>query len=425
MSELARLLDEDGDWPEELLGKALEEAPNRIAPQLEALKVSVGSLELDEKNARTHDETNLDAIKASLARFGQRIPIVVQRKGPRLVVRAGNGRLKAARELGWTEIAAVVVDEADVDAIAFALADNRTAELAGWDDDVLRELVGALAKESEVPIGWSAEEVSALLTQEALLPTEVVEDEVPEPPEQPTTKRGQLWALGPHLVLCGDATEADDVARVMAGKSADLLVTDPPYNVDYTGRAGKIENDSMADENFRQFLVSAFGLAFTALKPGAAFYIWHADSEGYNFRGAVRDCNERVRQCLIWKKHSLVLGRQDYQWQHEPCLYGWKEGARHGWFSDRKQTTVLDFNRPMRSDNHPTMKPVALIAYLIGNSTAPQNLVLDPFLGSGTTLVAAEQLGRTCRGIELSPRYVDVIIKRWENLTGRRAKLVE
>ena len=163
--------------------------------------------------------------------------------------------------------------------------------------------------------------------------------------------------------------------------------------------------------------------AFSVIKPGASFYIWHADSEGYNFRGAVFECKQKVRQCLIWVKQALVMGRQDYQWKHEPCLYGWRDGASHGWYADRKQTTVLEFDRPSRSEEHPTMKPVALFAYQIGNSTAPQGLVYDPFLGSGTTLIAAEQLGRKCYGMEISPQYCDVIVKRWETLTGKTATL--
>jgi site-specific DNA-methyltransferase (adenine-specific) len=212
----------------------------------------------------------------------------------------------------------------------------------------------------------------------------------------------------------------------MAGKRADMWLTDPPYNVDYTGKtkdALKVANDSMSDSDFRKFLASAFGAAFGVIKPGASFYIWHADSEGYNFRGAVHECGEEVRQCLIWNKNYMVMGRQDYQWKHEPCLYGWKKGASHGWYSDRKQTTVLEFDRPSRSEQHPTMKPIALFAYLIGNSTGPQGLILDSFLGSGTSLIAAEQLGRTCYGLELSPAYCDVIVARWETLTGKKAVL--
>jgi site-specific DNA-methyltransferase (adenine-specific) len=264
---------------------------------------------------------------------------------------------------------------------------------------------------------------------------EIVEDEIPDPPVDPITKAGDLWTLGDHRLLCGDSTKAEDVERLMAGAKADLMLTDPPYNValgmNETPEQAKarnrrtdgkvVANDSMSDSDFRAFLVSCFGQAFASMQPGAAFYVWHADSEGFNFRGAIRDCGEKVRQCLVWAKDVLVMGRQDYQWQHEPCLYGWKDGAAHGWYSDRKQTTLLRFDRPSRNQEHPTMKPVSLFAYLMGNSTAPQGLAYDPFLGSGTTLIAAEQLGRKCYGMEISPQYCDVIVNRWETLTGKKA----
>src|SRR5690606_31040582 len=201
---------------------------------------------------------------------------------------------------------------------------------------------------------------------------------------------------------------------------------DPPYGVSYVGKtkdALTIENDSLDDEAFREFLVVAFVNAFNVLKPGAAFYIWHADSEGFNFRGAIHDCGELVRQCLIWNKNSMVMGRQDYHWKHEPCLYGWKNGASHRWYADRSQTTVLDFARPSRSEIHPTMKPAALIAYQIGNSTKQRDLVFDPFLGSGTTIIAAQQLGRRCFGLELAPRFCDNIVDRFQRFTGTPAIL--
>lgn len=203
-----------------------------------------------------------------------------------------------------------------------------------------------------------------------------------------------------------------------------MLLTDPPYNVDYQGTAGKIKNDNMEDTAFRRFLTDAFSNAAAVMKPGAPFYIWHADSEGYNFRGACRDAMLRVRQCLIWVKNSMVMGRQDYQWKHEPCLYGWKSGAGHLWASDRKQTTVLEFDRPTKNKEHPTMKPVALFDYQIQNNTKGGDAVLDLFAGSGTTIMACEQNGRNAYCMELDPRYVDVIIKRWETFTGEKAVLL-
>jgi len=383
--------------------------------------IPCAELHNDPANVRKHGEQNLAAIKASLARFGQQKPIVVNQDG---VVIAGNGTLMAARALGWQTIKAVRTNLAGSEATAFAIADNRTAELAEWDDAALQQQLAAIAIDDEellAATGFDEKELAKLAAANA---PEVTEDDVPEPPADPITQPGDLWLLGKHRLLCGDSTKLDDVERLMNKERADLLLTDPPYNVDYTGKtkdALKVANDNMKDEEFRKFLVNCFGAAFGWMKPGASFYIWHADLEGFNFRGAVKDCGQQVRQCLIWAKNVLVMGRQDYQWQHEPCLYGWKDGAAHGWYSDRKQTTLLNFEKPRRNEKHPTMKPVAMFAYLIGNSTAPQGLVYDPFLGSGTTLIAAEQLGRACYGMEISPAYCDVIVKRWETLTGQTA----
>jgi site-specific DNA-methyltransferase (adenine-specific) len=214
----------------------------------------------------------------------------------------------------------------------------------------------------------------------------------------------------------------------MDGAMADLWLTDPPYNVAYTGKTADaltIDNDSLSDVEFRDFLGKCFVLAFESLKAGAGYYIWHADSEGYNFRGAVFDSGEEVRQCLIWLKNTMVMGRQDYQWKHEPCLYGWKSGASHHWYSDRKQTTILEFDRPSRSAEHPTMKPVKLFSYQMVNSSKSGDIVLDTFLGSGTTLVAAEQLGRTCYGMELSPKYCQVILERYKKYCEDNNKAFE
>ncbi len=384
--------------------------------------VPIDTLTLDPANVRRHPAKNLDAIKASLTRFGQQRPVLVDDKG---IIIAGNGTVMAAKALGWPSINIVRTNLKGSEATAYAIADNRTAELAEWDDDALAQQLAALQiEDAELAeaAGFTDAEIAAL----AEATVEVQEDEVPEAPAEPITKPGDLWLLGEHRLLCGDSTKVEDIERLMAGKRADMWLTDPPYNVDYTGKtkdALKVANDSMSDSDFRKFLASAFGAAFGVIKPGASFYIWHADSEGYNFRGAVHDCGEEVRQCLIWNKNVMVMGRQDYQWKHEPCLYGWKKGASHGWYSDRKQTTVLEFDRPSRSEQHPTMKPISLFAYLIGNSTGPQGLILDSFLGSGTSLIAAEQLGRTCYGLELSPAYCDVIVARWETLTGKKAVL--
>jgi len=250
------------------------------------------------------------------------------------------------------------------------------------------------------------------------------EDAVPEVPVDPVSRLGDVWLLGKHRVMCGDSTSIDSVERLMGDVKADMLLTDPPYNVAYTGKtkdALKIQNDSMSDDGFRQFLRDAYVAADAVMKAGAVFYIWHADSEGYNFRGACKDAGWIVRQCLVWKKQTLVMGRQDYHWKHEPCLYGWKEGAGHLWAADRKQTTILEFDRPSRSSEHPTMKPVALFEYQMLNNTKGSDIVLDLFGGSGTTLVVCEKNGRIGRLMELDPKYVDVIVKRWEEFTGKKA----
>lgn len=258
---------------------------------------------------------------------------------------------------------------------------------------------------------------------------EIVEDDPPEAETQkpPITQPGDIWRLGRHRLMCGDSTVITDVEKLMGGRHADMLITDPPYNVAYTGKtkdALTIKNDSMEDERFRQFLTDAFSCADTVMKPGAVFYIWHADLEGYNFRGACRDVGWKVRECLIWSKDAFVMGRQDYHWKHEPCLYGWKEGT-HLWASDRKQTTVLYFERPKKNDIHPTMKPVKLFDYQIQNNTKGGDIVLDLFGGSGTTIVACEQNGRVAYGMELDPKYCDVIVKRWENMTGKKAERID
>lgn len=227
-----------------------------------------------------------------------------------------------------------------------------------------------------------------------------------------------------HRVMCGDSTSIEAVETLMDGALADQLITDPPYNVAYTGKtkdALTIQNDSMGDDAFRQFLRDAFVSADAVMKPGAVFYIWHSDSEGFNFRGACKDAGWTVRQCLIWKKSSLIMGRQDYHWKHEPCLYGWKDGAAHLWSTDRKQTTVLEFDKPQRNDLHPTMKPVDLIEYQVMNNTEGEDVVLDLFAGAGSTLIACEKTGRYARMMELDPKYCDVIIRRWQEFTGKQA----
>lgn len=312
----------------------------------------------------------------------------------------------------------------------YRILDNKTNEFAEWDMDALMEELEGLDFEGfDFRFDLPEQNETA----------EVLEDEAPEvnKSEPPITQPGDVWLLGRHRLMCGDSTVITDVEKLMDGRQADLLITDPPYNVDVVGgshaepadlrkRSGAltIMNDKMKDNDFRQFLTDALTCADVVMKPGAVFYIWHADSEGYNFRGACRDVGWKVRECLIWVKNSLVMGRQDYQWKHEPCLYGWKEGT-HLWASDRKQTTVLNFDRPTKNDLHPTMKPVKLFDYQIQNNTKGGDIVLDLFGGSGTTVAACEQNGRTAYCMELDARYCDVIVKRWEKLTGKQAELAK
>jgi len=393
---------------------------------------SFADLSSDPANARKHNDRNIEAIIASLRRFGQQKPIVIDSTG---VVRAGNGTLEAAKRLGWDSIDCVVTSLKGSDAAAYAIADNRTAELAEWDEDVLAaQLNGLLTEDEEIALaaGFTAEEIEALVALSEDDP-EINEDEVPEPPADPITKPGDLWLLGDHRVLCGDSTKAEDVARLMAGAKADLWLTDPPYGVAYesAGRRGKenqhdeIENDSKPLDQMASFWESAASRAYDSCSESASYY-WFACQGGDQMMMMMMSISRakwRVRHELIWVKDQMVFGRCDYHYKHEPILYGWKQDGTHEWRSDRKQVSVLEFDRPKRSDEHPTMKPVGLVAYLIGNNTTSGESVLDTFSGSGTTLIAAEQLGRKCYGMEISPQYCDVIVKRWETLTGRQAVL--
>ena len=362
-------------------------------------------------------------IAASIKEWGFTTAVLVDETGSLI---AGHGRLMAARKLGMTSLPVMVAKGwTDAQKRAYVLADNKLALNAGWDNDLLAlELaeLGDLGFDLELT-GFTDDEIKALM------PVEVTEgltdpDEAPPVPENPVTVSGDVWVMGQRRLLRGDSTSVDDLAKLCEGQLVDMWLTDPPYNVAYEGGTKEkltIQNDSMGDDQFRQFLRDAYTAADTVMKSGAVFYIWHADSEGYNFRGAAKDAGWTVRQCLIWKKSSLVLGRQDYQWQHEPCLYGWKDGAGHLWASDRKQTTILEFDKPARNGEHPTMKPVALFEYQMLNNTKGGDLVLDSFGGSGTTLIAAEKNSRTALLMELDPRYCDVIVKSWQEFTGKQA----
>ena len=373
-----------------------------------------------ERNAKIHDDKQIDNIVTSIQRFGWQQDTVLTADN---VLVIGHGRRLAAIQIGcempYHRIDKTADELTDEDIRELRIADNQTNAETGMDFDVLAREIEDLDFEGFDFDFDFGEQIDMLEAEE--------DDFDEELPEEPKSKRGDIYQLGRHRLMCGDSTSYDDVEALVGDRMMDLLLTDPPYNVDYTGKtkdALKIENDSMEDENFRQFLRDAFLTADMVMKPGASFYIWHADSEGYNFRGACHDIGWTVRQCLSWAKNVMVMGRQDYQWKHEPCLYGWKDGAAHNWYSDRTQTTVLEFDRPTRSTLHPTMKPMPLFDYQIKNSSKKGDAVLDLFGGSGTTLVCCEQIGRDCYMMELDPRYVDVIISRWESMTGEKAVLL-
>jgi DNA modification methylase len=389
-------------------------------------------------NSRTHSDEQVAQIAASIKEFGWTNPILID--GENGII-AGHGRLMAARKLGHTEVPTIELkDMTEAQKKAYVIADNKLALNAGWDNEILKVEIEAL-KELGFDIdllGFDAKELGLLLEPEQVQGL-TDEDDAPPVPQEPKTKPGDIYQLGKHRLMCGDSTSIDALERLCDGQLVDMWLTDPPYNVDMTAKnemlekAGKarkdkatfgIQNDKMSNDSFRQFLRDCYVAADVVMKPGAVFYIWHADLEGYNFRGAVQDAGWTVRQCLIWKKSVFAIGRQDYHWKHEPCLYGWKEGAGHLWATDRKQTTILEFDKPSRNGEHPTMKPVALFEYQLLNNTKGGDIVLDSFGGSGTTLIAAEKNGRVARLMELDPKYCDVIVKRWEDFTGKKAELL-
>lgn len=384
---------------------------------METIKLKISEVKPYERNAKKHDKKQIENVMESIRQFGFVQPVVVDKNN---VLVIGHCRYAAAKRLKMKQIDAVRVESLTEEQVnKLRLLDNKLNE-SEWDIELLLEDVPALDWDG-FDIDWNLPELEGD-------EPEVVEDEPPEPPKEAKTKPGDLYQLGRHRLLCGDATKPEDLERLMNGQRADLYLTDPPYNVDYVGKtkdALKIENDSRGDSEFRELLVNSFMAAKECMKAGASFYIWHADSEGFNFRGACRDVGWTVRECLIWKKNSMVLGRQDYQWQHEPCLYGWSEGGSHAWYSDRKQTTILEFDRPTKNKEHPTMKPVKLFDYLMKNSSKKDDIVLDTFGGSGTTIIACEQNGRCGYSTELDPKYCDVIVERWEKLTGEKAILLK
>lgn len=357
-----------------------------------------------------------EKIKQSLLKFGYVDPIIVNED---LTVIGGHQRLTVLKDLDYETAKCVIVDLPKEDEKALNIALNKIT--GQWDEALLADLLLDL-QESDFNLdltGFELPEIDDILSN--VHDKELSEDEfdVEEELKKPTvSRRGDIWQLGKHRVICGDSTKSETYDQLLGDKKANLVVTDPPYNVDVKETAGKILNDNMSDGDFYQFLLSMFTQVENHMETDASIYVFHADTEGLNFRKAFKDAGFYLSGCCIWKKNSLVLGRSPYQWQHEPCLYGWKKKGKHQWFSDRKQTTIWEYDRPKSSKDHPTMKPIQLMAYPIQNSSMRGTVVLDPFLGSGSTLIAADQTGRVCYGIELDEKFVDVIVKRYIEVTG-------
>jgi site-specific DNA-methyltransferase (adenine-specific) len=390
-----------------------------------------------ENNPRNNDKA-VEAVANSIKEFGFKVPIIIDKNN---VIVAGHTRLKAAKKLGLKDVPVIVADDLTDDQIkAFRLADNKTGEIATWNDEMLLEELKNINFDMTM---FNFEEPLDLTFDEE----EFNVDEAVESITTPVSKRGEIWLLGEHKLMCGDST-TDDVLTLMSGKQADLYLSDPPYNVAVSNSQGMtIENDDMCDSEFKEFLSKAFYQVERVLKVGGSFYVFHADTESLNFRTALLENGLPIKQNLIWVKNQFILGRQDYQWQHEPCLYGWKEGSSHYFTKNRKQasviddsinvdllttdelrelvrniqTSVLNFDKPSKNTDHPTMKPLPLIERLIRNSSRKNQIVLDTFGGSGTTLIASEKLNRKCYMVEYDPKYVDVIIHRYEELTGKAA----
>ena len=413
------------------------------------------------RNPRKNEDA-IAKVSASLQEYGWQQPIVVDAD---MIVIAGHTRLEAAKRLGMDEVPIHVADKlSDTQVKAFRIADNRVGQEAEWDLDLLKQELGDLSELSfDLSLtGFDSDQLDELLFDAIENEGLTDEDLVPDVEENYVSRLGDVWVLGNHRLMCGDSTVISDVEKLCDGKLMDACWTDPPYNVDYESSAGKIKNDNMKDSEFKKFLKDAFITAFSVMREGAPIYVAHADTEGLNFRSAFKEAGFKLSGCLIWVKDSLVLGRSDYQWRHEPILYGWKEGAAHSWFGGRKNTTVLESDyknftvhsdgtldidigsnilrvtgtdlcveqvlpttiraeKPKRSDKHPTMKPVGLVLQMLENSSKVGSSVLDLFGGSGSTMIACQKSGRKSYLMEFDPKYADVIVKRWQDFTGKKA----
>lgn len=379
--------------------------------------VPIGKLVPYVNNARTHSQGQITKLRSSLREFGFINPVIIDSN---YGVIAGHGRILAAKDEGITEVPCVLVDYlTEAQKKAYIIADNRFALDAGWDEELLRiEIESLQGADFDVSLtGFETAELDKLFnTGEDIKDDDFDVDEELKKPA--ITKAGDLWLLGNHRLYCGDSTKEDTFTMLMDGKQANLVVTDPPYNVNYEGGAGKIKNDNMTNEAFYQFLFDAFSNTEKVMAQDASIYIFHADTEGLNFRKAFSNAGFYLSGTCIWKKQSLVLGRSPYQWQHEPVLFGWKKKGKHQWYTGRKESTIWEFDKPKKNAEHPTMKPVSLIAYPIFNSSLSNCIVLDPFGGSGSTLIASEQTKRICYTVELDEKFCDVIVKRYIEQVG-------
>ena len=376
--------------------------------------ISVDKLVPYVNNARTHSAEQIIKLRSSLREFGFVNPIIIDRD---FNVIAGHGRLMAAKEEGINEVPCVFADFlTDAQKKAYILADNRMAMDAGWDEELLKIEMEEL-QNLGYDLGYTGFDEKELADLFGIDDKEVKDDEfdlTAALEKASFVERGDVWFVGKHKLMCGDATSSEDVAKLMEDKKANLILTDPPYNVAFKSSDGlTIQNDSMKNNDFYEFLFSSFKNMAEHLENGGAAYIFHADTEGLNFRKAFIDAGFHLAGCCIWVKDSLVLGRSDYQWQHEPVLYGFMQNGKHPWYSDRKQTTIWNFDKPKKNSNHPTSKPLDLLAYPINNSTQANAIVIDTFGGSGSTLMACEQMNRICYTMELDEKYASVILRRY------------
>lgn len=368
-------------------------------------------------NARTHSDTQIAQIAASIKEFGFLSPIVVSSDN---TILCGHGRYFAAQKLGLEKVPCIKEEYlTESQKKAYIIADNKIGLNAGWDNELLTiELSELQGAEFDLALlGFDDAELSKLFDDDK----DIREDDfdVDKELNQPTiTQSGDIWKLGKHTLICGDSTKSETYEKLLNDTTVNLVVTDPPYNVNYEGSAGKIKNDDMEDGAFYQFLKDAFTNAEKVMAQDASIYVFHADTEGYNFRKAFKDAGFYLSGTCIWKKQSLVLGRSPYQWQHEPILFGWKKKGKHQWYTGRKESTIWEFDKPKKNADHPTMKPIELIAYPIKNSSMTNSVVLDMFGGSGSTLIACQQLDRICYTIELDEKFCDVIVKRYIEYVG-------